>query len=204
MIIGITGGTGSGKTTVVEKIISLLPEGEVSLLSQDNYYKDNSHLNIEERNQINYDHPDSIDFDLMLKHLTSLKDGKSVNQPVYSYVEHNRLKETRLTQATKVVIVEGILIFNMAELRNLCDVKVFVDTPDDERLLRRVRRDLSERGRDIEEILKRYEETLRPMHLQFIEPTKRYADIIIPEGGHNDVAIRVIANMIRERLIADG
>ncbi|MBX2845075.1 MAG: uridine kinase [Saprospiraceae bacterium] len=200
MIIGIAGGTGSGKTTVVEKIIDLFNEDQVALLSQDSYYKDNSHLTMEQRNAINYDHPDSIDFSLLCQHLLELKEGRNIAQPTYSYQEHNRLPETRFTEAKKVTIVEGILIFTLKELRDLCDVKVFVDTPDDERLIRRIRRDLKERGRDIEEILCRYEDTLRPMHLQFIEPTKRYADIIVPEGGNNSVAIRIIANTIKDKL----
>jgi len=203
MIIGIAGGTGSGKTTVVEKIISFFPAGDVALLSQDSYYKDNSHLTMEERQSINYDHPDSIDFDLMTEHLKELKAGRNIAQPIYSYEKHNRLPHSQLTRAKKVTIIEGILIYCMKDIRDLCDIKVFVDTTDDERLIRRIRRDIKERGRDIEEVLCRYEDTLRPMHLQFIEPTKRYADIIVPEGGNNTVAIQVIANTIKEQLGAE-
>lgn len=200
MIIGIAGGTGSGKTTVVKKIIKQLPTDQVSVISQDNYYKDNSHLSMEERHAINYDHPNSVDFNLLIDHLKQLKQGISINQPVYSYVNHNRLKEVIQTKATKVIVVEGILIFALKELRDLFDVKLFVDTPDDERLIRRIRRDIQDRGRDIEEVLNRYEDTLRPMHQQFIEPYKKYADIIVPEGGNNNVAIKVITKTIKEIL----
>lgn len=198
MIIGIAGGTGSGKTTVVNKIIQKLPAGEISVISQDNYYKDNSELTMEERNAINYDHPNSIDFELLVEHIKLLKENKSINQPVYSYKTHNRLPEVTPTKATKVIVVEGILIFALKELRDLFDVKIFVDTPDDERLIRRIKRDISERNRDINEVLERYVNTLRPMHQQFIEPNKIYADIIVPEGGNNSVAIRVISKTIKE------
>ena len=200
MIIGIAGGTGSGKTTVVKKIIHQLPAGEVSVISQDNYYKDNSHLSMEDRNEINYDHPNSVDFNLLIEHLSQLKQGINIEQPLYSYHSHNRLPEVKQTKATKVIVVEGILIFAVKELRDLFDVKIFVDTPDDERLIRRIRRDIQERGRDIEEVLNRYEDTLRPMHRQFIEPYKKYADIIVPEGGSNSVAIGVITRTIKEIL----
>lgn len=200
MIIGIAGGTGSGKTTVVKKIIHQLPAGEVSVISQDNYYKDNSHLSMEDRNEINYDHPNSVDFNLLIEHLSQLKQGINIEQPLYSYHSHNRLPEVKQTKATKVIVVEGILIFAVKELRDLFDVKIFVDTPDDERLIRRIRRDIEERGRDIEEVLNRYEDTLRPMHRQFIEPYKKYADIIVPEGGSNSVAIGVITRTIKEIL----
>lgn len=201
MIIGIAGGTGSGKTTVVEKIIKRLPFGQVSVLSQDSYYKDNTALTMEQRNLINYDHPNSIDFELMISHLEKLNAGVDVEQPVYSYEEHNRTEDTVLTKATKVIVVEGILIFSVKELRDLFDIKIFVDTPDDERLIRRIRRDIVERGRDVEEVLSRYENTLRPMHQQFIEPYKREADIIVPEGGNNHVAINILSKTIRETLL---
>ncbi len=200
MIIGIAGGTGSGKTTVVDRIIELFPENKVSVISQDNYYNDNSNLSMEERNAINYDHPNSIDFDLMIEHIKQLKNGQSIEQPVYSYKIHNRTEETIVTEPTNVIVVEGILIFSQKELRDLFDVKIFVDTPDDERLVRRIRRDIGERGRDVNEVLDRYVNTLRPMHQQFIEPYKREADIIIPEGGENKVAINVIANTIKDQL----
>lgn len=202
MIIGIAGGTGSGKTTVVKKIISELPKGQVSVLSQDNYYKDNTGLSMKERDAINYDHPNSIDFDLLIEHIKSLKSGNDIDQPVYSYALHNRLDEKTYTRATKVIVVEGILIYAVQALRELFDVRLFVDTPSDERLIRRIRRDIEERGRDVEEVLSRYESTLRPMHEQFIEPYKRYADIIVPEGGNNQVAIRVLSKTIKE-ILAD-
>lgn len=200
MIIGIAGGTGSGKTTVVNKIIEKLPKGEVSVISQDSYYKDNTNLTKDQRDQINYDHPNSIDVDLMIQHLQHLKNGGEVHQPIYSYLKHNRTSETRLTLPTKVIVVEGILIFAIKELRELFDVKIFVDTPDDERLIRRIKRDIRERGRSVDEVLNRYQTTLRPMHEQFIEPYKRYADIIIPEGGNNRVAISILRKTIREIL----
>jgi len=204
MIIGIAGGTGSGKTTVVEKIVDQLPEDCISIISQDSYYRDNSHLTMEERNAINYDHPDSIDFDLLVSHLKELKEGRNVQQPIYSYEQHNRLKESRFMSCTEVIIIEGILIFNSTDIRQLCDVKIYVDAPDDERLLRRIKRDINQRGRSLDEVIDRYENTLRPMHLQFIEPTKRYADIIIPEGGENEVAIGVIAKVIKEKLATES
>jgi len=200
MIIGIAGGTGSGKTTVVERIINQFPLGEISVLSQDSYYKDNSGRTIEERNQINYDHPNSIDWDLLIAHLLVLKSGQDIQQPVYSYEQHNRTDQTITTKTTKVTVVEGILIFSIKELRDLFDIKIFVDTPDDERLIRRIRRDIKERGRDVEEVLGRYETTLRPMHQQFIEPYKREADIIVPEGGNNEVAISILSKTIRQTL----
>ncbi len=200
MIIGISGGTGSGKTTVVERIIKQLPVGEISVLSQDSYYKDNSSLSMEERNQINYDHPNSLDWDLMVAHLLVLKSGQDIQQPIYSYEEHNRTDKTITTKATSVIVVEGILIFSIKELIDLFDIKIFVETPDDERLIRRIRRDIKERGRDIEEVLCRYEDTLRPMHQQFIEPYKREADIIVPEGGNNEVAINIISKTIQQTL----
>lgn len=200
MIIGIAGGTGSGKTTVVKKIMEKLPKGEVSMLSQDSYYKDNTNLTKDQRDRINYDHPNSIDVDLMIQHLQALKQGVAIQQPVYSYSKHNRTNETILTHATQVILVEGILIFAIKELRELFDIKVFVDTPDDERLIRRIRRDIKERGRTVEEVLTRYQTTLRPMHEQFIEPYKRHADIIIPEGGNNQVAISILRKTIQEQL----
>lgn len=200
MIIGIAGGTGSGKTTVVDRIISQFPIDEISVLSQDSYYNDNSSLTMEERSLINYDHPNSIDWKLMIAHLLVLKSGQDIQQPLYSYETHNRTEKTIKTKATKVTVIEGILIFSIKELRDLFDIKIFVDTPDDERLIRRLRRDIKERGRDVEEVLSRYETTLRPMHQQFIEPYKREADIIVPEGGNNQVAINIITQTIRQTI----
>ncbi|MDB4027633.1 uridine kinase [Flavobacteriaceae bacterium] len=200
LIIGIAGGTGCGKTTVVEQIIAQLPEDEVCVISQDSYYKDTSDLSYQERVKINFDHPNSIDFDLLLQHLKALRDGASFEQPVYSFVEHNRTGETITTHPKKVVIVEGILILTQPEIRAMFDVNVFVHADSDERLIRRLRRDISERGRNIDEVLTRYQTTLKPMHQQFIEPTKEFADIIIPTNKHNTVAVDLIRTIISERL----
>ena len=200
MIIGIAGGTGSGKTTVVNKIVKHLPSDEVCVISQDSYYNATDDLSYEDRAKINFDHPRAIDFDLIVKQLKKLKSGKTIEQPVYSFVTHNRTKDTIKTHPRKVVIVEGILIFNNKELRDLFDIKIFVHADTDERLIRRVRRDISERGRDIDEVLNRYLDTLKPMHRQFIEPTKNFADIIIPNNKHNTVAIDLVRTVINERL----
>lgn len=202
MIIGIAGGTGSGKTTVVNKIVQSIENNSVAVLAQDAYYKDNKHLNFDERSKINYDHPNSIDFDLLLKQLKDLKAGKSIEQPIYSYNQHAREEDYKVIHPKDVLIVEGILVFTNKELRELCDIKLFVHTDSDDRLVRRIRRDIAERGRDIEEVLDRYEKTLKPMHQQFIEPTMQYADVIIPVGGENQVAIDIIASMIKERTTA--
>jgi uridine kinase len=200
LIIGIAGGTGSGKTTVVNQIINELPADEVCVLSQDSYYKATDDLSYEERTKINFDHPRAIDFDLIIQHLKQLKDNQIIDQPIYSFVTHNRTKDTITTHPRKVVIVEGILIFNSEELRNLFDIKIFVHADADERLIRRVRRDITERGRDIDEVLNRYQDTLKPMHQQFIEPTKNFADIIIPNDRYNTVAIDIVRTVINERL----
>lgn len=200
LIIGITGGTGSGKTTVVNQIVKHLPDNEVCVISQDSYYKATDNLSYEERTKINFDHPRAIDFDLIVKHLKELKLFKTIEQPVYSFVTHNRTENTVKTHPKKVIIVEGILIFNNEELRNLFDIKIFVHADTDERLIRRVRRDISERGRNIDEVLNRYQDTLKPMHQQFIEPTKNFADIIIPNDRHNTVAIDIVRTVINERL----
>ncbi|MDA9216040.1 uridine kinase [Flavobacteriaceae bacterium] len=200
LIIGIAGGTGCGKTTVVEQIIAQLPVDEVCVISQDSYYKDTSDLSYQERVKINFDHPNSIDFDLLLQHLKALRDGASFEQPVYSFVEHNRTGETITTHPKKVVIVEGILILTQPEIRAMFDVNVFVHADSDERLIRRLKRDISERGRNIDEVLTRYQTTLKPMHQQFIEPTKEFADIIIPTNRYNTVAVDLIRTIISERL----
>ena len=200
LIIGIAGGTGSGKTTVVNQIIKQLPTDEVCVISQDSYYNQTDNLSYEERTKINFDHPRAIDFDLLVQHLKKLKLGKTIEQPVYSFVTHNRTTDTVLTHPRKVVIVEGILIFNNEALRDLFDIKIFVHADTDERLVRRVRRDITERGRDIDEVLNRYQDTLKPMHLQFIEPTKNFADIIIPNNKRNTVAIDVVRTVINDRL----
>lgn len=200
LIIGIAGGTGSGKTTVVNQIVKHLPSDEVCVISQDSYYKATDNLSYEERTKINFDHPRAIDFELIVKHLKKLKTGKTIEQPVYSFVTHNRTTDTLKTHPRKVVIVEGILIFNNEELRKLFDIKIFVHADTDERLIRRIRRDITERGRDIDEVLNRYQNTLKPMHQQFIEPTKNFADIIIPNDRHNTVAIDIVRTVINERL----
>jgi len=200
LIIGIAGGTGSGKTTLVNQIIKQFSSEKICVVSQDSYYKSTNHLSNDERSKINFDHPSAIDFDLLVEQLKQLKSGKNIAQPVYSFVTHNRTKDIVNTSAKRVIIVEGILIFNNEELRNLFDIKLFVHVDPDERLIRRIRRDISERGRCIDEVLHRYQQTLKPMHLQFIEPTKTYADIIIPNDKKNTVAIEIITSVIRERI----
>jgi uridine kinase len=200
LIIGIAGGTGSGKTTVVHQIMNELPETEVGIISQDSYYKQNVGMSYEERSNINFDHPRAIDFELLVSHLKDLKAGKNIEQPVYSFVTHNRTDDTILTHPRKVMIVEGILILTNPELREMFDVKVFVHADSDERLIRRLKRDIAERGRDMEEVLNRYQNTLKPMHQQFIEPTKAFADIIIPNDKYNTVAIDVVRAVINQRL----
>jgi uridine kinase len=200
LIIGIGGGTGSGKTTVVNQILSEFPAGEVQVISQDSYYKETSHLSFEERCKINFDHPKSIDFELLEAHLKNLKKGENINQPVYSFKTHNRTGETTITKPKKVVIVEGILILSNPELRALFDIKIFVHADSDERLMRRLKRDIAERGRDLDEVLERYQTTLKPMHQQFIEPMKAYADIIIPNNRYNTVAVNVVKSIINDQL----
>lgn len=200
LIIGIAGGTGCGKTTVVNQILNELPEGEVGVISQDSYYKDTSHLDYDERVKINFDHPRSIDFELLEEHLKMLKMGQTIEQPTYSFVEHNRTGNTIKTQPRKVMIVEGILILTNPELRELFDIKIYVHADSDERLIRRLKRDISERGRDLDEVLNRYQTTLKPMHQQFIEPMKEYADIIIPNNKYNTVAVGIVKTIINEKL----
>lgn len=200
LIIGIAGGTGSGKTTVVHQIMNELPSTEVGIISQDSYYKDTSNLTYEERTKINFDHPRAIDFELLVQHLKDLKDGKTIEQPVYSFVTHNRTGDVILTHPRKVMIVEGILILTNNELRDMFDVKIFVHADSDERLIRRLKRDIAERGRDMEEVINRYQTTLKPMHEQFIEPTKAFADIIIPNDKYNTVAIDVVRAVINQKI----
>ncbi len=200
LILGIAGGTGCGKTTVVNQILEQLPEGEVGVISQDSYYKDTSHLSYEERVNINFDHPRSIDFELLEEHLKELRKGNIIEQPVYSFVKHNRTGDTIKTHPRKVMIVEGILILTNNELRDIFDIKIYVHADSDERLIRRLKRDIAERGRSLEEVLNRYQTTLKPMHQQFIEPMKEYADLIIPNNKYNTVAIDVVKTIINERL----
>ena len=200
LIIGIAGGTGSGKTTVVRKIIQSLPEGEVTVIPQDSYYRDNSNLPLEERLKLNFDEPAAIEFELLVNQLKDLKAGKPVEQPIFSYLTCTRSKETIPIQPRDVIIVEGILILCDEELRNMMDMKVFVDADADDRLIRVINRDIIERGRTVEMVIDRYEKVLKPMHLQHIEPTKRYADLIIPQGGNNLVAIDILTNFIAHKL----
>jgi len=200
LIIGIAGGTGSGKTTVVHQIMNELPDTEVGVISQDSYYKETHNLSFDERALINFDHPRSIDFELLEKHLRALKAGETIDQPVYSFIQHNRTDDTVSTHPRKVMIVEGILILTNPELRELFDIKIYVHADSDERLVRRLKRDISERGRDIDEVLTRYQNTLKPMHEQFIEPSKAFADIIIPNDKYNTVAIDVVRAVINQRI----
>ena len=194
LIIGISGGSGCGKTTVVKKMVDSLPKDMVTVISQDFYYRDNGHLSAEERAKINFDHPASIEFNLLIKHLEMLRNGQAIEMPIYSYLTCAPVKPK------KVIILEGILIFTNARLRKLIDIKAFVDADDDDRLMRIIRRDIEERGRSFKEVLNHYETYVKPMHLQFIEPTKRYADIIVPQGGANDIAIDILASRIKLNL----
>ncbi len=200
LIIGIAGGTGSGKTTVVKKIVEKLPVGEVVVLPQDSYYKDSSHIPVEERQNINFDHPDAFDWDLLSQHIAMLKAGKSIEQPTYSYLTCTRQAETIHVEPRNVIIVEGILALCDETLRSLMDLKVFVDADSDERLIRVIKRDIVERGRTTEAVMSRYTRVLKPMHLQFIEPCKRYADLIVPQGGNNKVAIDILKMFIEKNL----
>jgi uridine kinase len=200
IVIGIAGGTGSGKTTVVKEITRKLPKNDVTIIPQDAYYRDSSHLPMEERQKINFDHPDSIEFELLVEHIKLLKKGKTVPQPIYSYLTCTRSEETIAVDPKHVIIVEGILCLTSPELRNLMDIKVFVDCEADLRLSRVIQRDMVERGRDVHQTLSRYEITVRPMHLQFIEPSKNHADIIVPQGGKNKVAIDILTQYIQKQL----
>lgn len=200
LIVGIAGGTGSGKTTVVRKLMEMLPPGEVVILPQDSYYKDNRDISIEERQKINFDHPDSVEFPLLIEHLGMLKSGKSIEMPIYSYLTCLRSKETISVNPAKVVVVEGILLLTDPGLRSMLDIKVFVDADADDRLGRVIQRDIVERGRSVLTVLARYHDTVKPSHLQFIEPSKRYADIIIPGGGENLVGIDVLKTIVEKHL----
>lgn len=203
LIIGIAGGTGSGKTTVVTNILRNLNAEDVLVISQDNYYKDHNELSLDEREKINFDHPRSIDFDLLTTHVMALKHGETIEQPVYSFITHSRKDETIITHPKNVIIIEGILVLTHPELRDLFDVKIFVHADSDERLIRRIRRDIQERGRDLDEVLTRYQKTLKPMHEQFIEPSKSHADIIVPNmKKKNEVAIRLLSTLIKDKLIS--
>ncbi len=200
LIIGVAGGSGSGKTTVVKEIVNSLPKDSVSVLYLDSYYKDNGHLSQEEKLKINFDHPASFEFNLLIKQLDELKNQNTVQMPIYSYITCARAKETITIYPTEVIIIEGILTFSNARLREKMDIKVFVDADSDDRLMRIVQRDIVERGRSVKQVLDHYEKFVKPMHLTFIEPTKRYADIIVPQGGQNHQAIEILASRIRLNL----
>ena len=202
LVIGIAGGSGSGKTTVVKAITEKLKAEKVVVIPQDSYYKDSSDLTDEEKRAYNFDHPNAIDWDLLCRQLGELKHGKTVKQPVYSYISCSRSNtETVTVEPADVIIIEGILIFTCKQLRDQMDVKIFVDADDDDRLMRVMARDILERGKTVETVIERYSKTVKPMYLQFIEPSKRYADIIIPQGGHNKVAIDIIAATIEKSLL---
>ena len=200
LVIGIAGGTGSGKTTVVRKIVESFCDGEVAVIPQDSYYRDSSHLPLEERLKLNFDEPAAIEWELLVEQLQQLKAGKAIEQPTYSYLTCTRQEKTIHVEPRDIVIVEGILILCDEQLRNMLDMKIFVDADSDERLIRVINRDIIERGRTVEMVIDRYEKVLRPMHMQHIEPTKRYADLIIPQGGHNHVAIEMMKDYIAHKL----
>ena len=204
LVIGIAGGSGSGKTTVVKAITQQLG-GQVVVIPQDSYYKDSSHVPVEERKNINFDHPDAIDWKLMCQQIRELKQGRTIEQPVYSYITCSRSKtETVTVEPAEVIIIEGILIFTCKELRDQMNIKIFVDADDDDRLMRIMVRDIAERGRTVETAIEHYCDTVKPMHLQFIEPSKRFADIIVPQGGHNKVAIDVISATVEKAMSKIG
>ncbi|MBQ2076794.1 MAG: uridine kinase [Bacteroidales bacterium] len=200
LVVGIAGGSGAGKTTVVNKITAQLPKDMVTLVPQDSYYWDSSHLPMEERKKINFDHPNAIEWELLIRHIKELKEGKSVEQPIYAYITSSRAQETLTVKPSNVIIVEGIMVLTQPELRDLMDVKVYVDADADDRLARILRRDTVERGRSVNDVLEHYYDTVKPMHLQFIEPTKRYADIIVPNIGDNDAAVNLLAKFIHQHI----
>lgn len=197
VVIGVAGGTGSGKSTVVRRIVDSVGPSHVSVLQHDRYYRERNHLRLEERAALNYDHPDSLETDLLVTHLDALRMGQSIETPAYDFARHARTMVTQTVMPNRAIIVEGILIFTDSELRRRMDVKVFVDTDADDRFIRRVRRDISERGRTLESVIEQYLTTVKPMHLEFVEPSKRYADVIIPMGGHNEVAIGMLLGLVR-------
>jgi uridine kinase len=204
LIIGVAGGTGSGKTTVAKGIVRLLGAEHVALIAQDSYYKNLGHLTAEDRARFNFDHPDAVDVPLLVEHLRQLAEGRPINEPVYDFVTHVRRPETRRVEPRDVVICEGILILALPEVREVCAIKLFVHTDDDLRFIRRLTRDLRERGRTLEAVIDQYLHQVRPMHEAFVEPSRRYADLIVPEGGHNKVAIDMIAARVRDELRGRG
>lgn len=200
LIIGIVGGSGSGKTTVVKEVMNSFSVQQVAILSQDSYYKDSSHISEEERRSINFDHPDSIEFNLLVNHIQQLRKGIAIEEPVYDYITSVRLSATNNIEPKQVIIIEGILLFTDKRIRELCDIKVFVDAEPDDRLIRIIERDMQERGRTARQVIERYT-VVKEMHVQFIEPTKRFADVIIPQGGENKVAIHMLVATIRQKLM---
>ena len=199
-IIGIAGGTGSGKTTVVKKLFERLPKGEVVVIPQDSYYKDSSNVPVEERQNINFDHPDAFDWALLTKHIATLKEGKPIEQPIYSYITCTRSEETIHIEPREVIVVEGIMALREPNMRKQMDLKIFVDADADDRLIRVMKRDVLERGRTAVLVIERYQRVLKPMHEQFIEPCKRFADVIVPQGGHNKAAINMLSKFIKQQL----
>ncbi len=202
LIIGIAGGSGSGKSTVARKVAGALPSLSVAFIDMDAYYRNFTHITLDERRRVNWDHPDAFDFDLLTRHLSELAERRAIDKPVYDFVTHLRSEETARVEPTDVIVIDGILLFVDERVRDLCDVKVFVDAEADIRLIRRLRRDMRTRGRPLNEIIEQYLSTVQPMHLQFVEPSKRYADIIVPRGGHNEIAIEMIVAKISRRLAA--
>jgi len=197
LIIGIAGGSGSGKTTVTEKIIRNLDEDKIAVIQHDSYYRDISHYDGADPSTVNFDHPDSLETSLLIEHIKKFKKSQSIEQPIYNFTTHSRMKERRVISPRDFLIIEGILIFSEKELRDLMDIKIYVDTDDDERFIRRLRRDIVERGRSLDSVIQQYIGTVKPMHLEFVEPSKRWADIIIPKGGENNVAIDMVVSKIR-------
>lgn len=200
VIIGIAGGTGSGKTTVAKEVLKHFPGASVVTIHHDSYYRDRAHMPFEDRVKINYDHPDAFENDLMLRHLMELKAGHTIEKPLYDYETHTRKSETLTIRPARIILLEGILVLSVEEIRDLLDIKLYVDTDADERFIRRLRRDMVRRGRTAEQVIEQYLDTVRPMHLQFVEPSKRYADVIIPEGGKNVVAVDLIVTKLRDIL----
>jgi len=196
-VVGVAGGTASGKTTVVQRIVESLGDKHVTVLEHDRYYRDRGDLRFEERAALNYDHPDALETDLMVRHVKDLRAGRVIEAPVYDFTMHARKPVTETVHARRAIIIEGILIFADAPLRDLMDIKVFVDTDADTRFIRRLQRDVAERGRTMESVIDQYLNTVKPMHFEFVEPTKRYADIILPQGGHNTVAIDLLLGLLR-------
>lgn len=203
IIIGVAGGTGSGKTTVTEQILAMVGEERIAFVPHDAYYRDHAHLSLDLRQQVNFDHPESLETDLLVEHLKLWREGHAIEVPVYDFTTHRRTSQTRRVESQRVAIVEGILVFSEPKLRELFDVKLYVDTDADIRFIRRLRRDIAERGRTMASVVEQYLGTVRPMHLEFVEPSKRYADVIIPEGGYNQVAMDMVVARI-ERLLSQA